>query len=126
MRAGNNLLVQVWRKAYPVNDYVGGALPSGSVIYENVQGRIQAATPIPAFAMQGVETNKIMIGMFYPGSLNIEEYDEIEVTSPPNHSYFGLKFRVDTVQKPNYHPSDPRGELIVTMVRSNKHGNNYQ
>lgn len=126
MRAGNNLLAKFWRKSYPVNDIVGGALPSGTVTYENVQGRIQAATPIPAFAMQGVETSKIMIGTFFPGSLDIQEYDECEVTSPPNHPYFGFKFRIDTVQPPNYHPSDPRGVLILTMVRSNKHGNDYQ
>lgn len=126
MRAGNNLLAKFIRKSYPANDIVGGAVPSGTVIYENVQGRIQSATPIPAFAIQGVETNKIFIGMFFPGSMDIEEYDECEVTSPPNSPHFGVRYRIDTVQKPNYHPADPRGELILTMVRSVKHGNQYQ
>ncbi len=126
MRAGNNLRARFWRKSYIANDVVGGAVPSGTVIYQNVEGRIQAATPIPAFAIQGVETNKIMMGIFFPGSLDVQEYDECEVTSPPNHPYFGLKFVVDTVQKPNYHPADPRGELLLTMVRDTRHGNNYQ
>jgi len=126
MRAGNNLLAKFWRKSYPVNDSVGGALPSGTVVYENVQGRIQSATPIPAFAMQGVETNKIFIGTFFPGTLDIEEYDECEVTSPPNSPHFGLKYRIDTVQRSSMHPGDPRSQLILTMVRSTKHSNNYQ
>ena len=126
MRAGHNLLVSIWRNTYPRDDSVGGALPSGSVVYENIQGRIQSATPIPAFAMQGVETNKIFIGTFFPGILDIQEYDQCEVTSPPNSPHFGLKYRIDTVQKSSMHPSDPRSQLIVTMVRATKHGNEFQ
>lgn len=126
MKTGNNVLAKFWRFSYPLDDIVGGAVPSGTVIYDGVQGRVQAATPIPAFAMQGVSTDKIIMGEFYPGTLNIQEFDQCEVTSPPNHPYFGLKLRIDTVQKPNYHPSDPRGFLLVTMTRDIKHGNDYQ
>ena len=126
MRAGNNLHARFWRLTYPVDDEVGGALPSGTIVYESVEGRIQASTPIPAFAMQGLSTSKVMTGEFYPGTLDIREFDQCEVTSPPNHPYYGQKFRIDTVQKPNYHPSDPRGLLLVTLVRDIKHGNEYQ
>jgi len=126
MRAGNNLQARFWRYAYPVDDEVGGALPSGTVIYDSVEGRVQANTPIPAFAMQGLATNKVMTGEFYPGTLDIREFDQCEVVSPPNHPYYGEKFRIDTIQKPNYHPGDPRGFLILTLVRSTKHSNEYQ
>jgi len=126
MRAGNNLQARFWRYTYPVDDEVGGALPSGTVIYDSVEGRVQANTPIPAFAMQGLATNKVMTGEFYPGTLDIREFDQCEVVSPPNHPYYGEKFRIDTIQKPNYHPGDPRGFLILTLVRSTKHSNEYQ
>ena len=126
MRAGNNLLARFIRYSYPADDEVGGAVPSGTVIYENVQGRLQDTNPIAAFAIQGQETDKIMTGIFFPGTLNIQEYDQCEITSPPNHPYFGIRFKIDTVQKPNYHPSDPRGFLLLTLIRATKHGNPYQ
>jgi hypothetical protein len=126
MTAGNNLHARFIRYSYPQDDEVGGALPSGTITYDYVEGRINANSPIPAFAMQGLETDKVMTGEFWPGTLDIREYDQCEVVSPPNHPYIGEKFRIDTVQKPNYHPSDPRGFLILTLVRSTKHGNEYQ
>lgn len=105
---------------------MGGAVPSGTVVYDGIEGRIQDATPIPAFAIQGVSTKKIVLGEFYPGTLDIREYDQCEIVSPANHPYIGLKLVIDTVQKPNYHPSDPRGILLLTMVRDTKHSNNFQ
>jgi hypothetical protein len=126
LRAGNNLSARIWRLSYPADDSVGGALPSGSIVYENVQARFQDSSPIAAFAIQGVETNKVHQAEVYPGTLDIREYDQFEVVSPPNHPWINLKMRIDTVQKPNYHPADPRGFLLLTMVRSTKHGNEYQ
>ena len=126
MRAGNNLHVDIWRLTYPADDEVGGAVPSGTIVYSHVEGRIQASTPIPAFAMQGLETSKIMTGELYPGTLNVQEYDQLEVVSPPNSPYYGWKFRIDTVQRSNYHPGDPRGVLLLTLVRATLHGNEYQ
>lgn len=126
MRAGNNLHARIWRFSYPTDDSVGGAVPSGTVIYESVEARSQDASPIAAFAIQGVETNKIHQAQVYPGTLDIREYDQFEIISPPNHPYINLKMRIDTVQKPNFHPSDPRGYLLLTMVRATKHGNDYQ
>lgn len=126
MKAGNNLRARIWRFSYPQDDEVGGALPSGTVVYENIEARSQDASPIAAFAIQGVETNKIHQAWVYPGTLDIREYDQFEIISPPNHPYINLKMRIDTVQKPNFHPADPRGYLLLTMVRATKHGNNYQ
>lgn len=126
MRAGNNTRADIIRLNYPVDDEVGGALPSGTVIYPSVECRIQATTPIPAYAIQGLETSKIMTADVYPGTLDIEEYDELQVVSPPNSPYYLLKFRIDTVQRTNMHPGDPRGYLLLTLVRATLHGNDYQ
>ena len=126
MRAGNNLRARIWRFSYIADDSVGGAVPSGTVIHESVEARSQDASPIAAFAIQGVETNKVHQVQVYPGTLDIREYDQFEIISPPNHPYVNLMMRIDTVQKPNFHPSDPRGYLLLTMVRATKHGNSYQ
>jgi hypothetical protein len=126
MKAGNNLRARIWRFSYPADDSVGGAVPSGTIVYESVQARSQDASPIAAFAIQGVETNKVHQALVFPGTLDIREYDQFEIISSPNHPYYGLKMRIDTVQKSNFHPSDPRGYLLLTMVRATKHGNDYQ
>jgi len=126
MKAGNNTLVDIIRLTYPADDEVGGAVPSGTVLYADVQARIQATTPIPAYAIQGLETSKIMTAELYPGTLDVEEYDELQVKSPPNSPYYLLKFRIDTVQRSNMHPGDPRGYLLLTLVRATLHGNDYQ
>lgn len=126
MRAGNNIHIRVWRFSYPSDDEVGGALPSGTVVHENVEARLQDASPIPAFVAQGMETNKSHQIYIYPGILDIREYDQVEVISPPNHQYINLKMRIDTVQKSNFHPADPRAYILVTATRASKHGNEYQ
>lgn len=126
MRAGNNVLVRIYRFSYPQDDEVGGALPSGTIVHQSVEARLQDSSPIPAFAIQGVETNKIHQAYVYPGTLDIREFDQLEVVSPPNHPYINLKMRIDTVQKSNFHPADPRAYILLTMVRSIKRGNNYQ
>lgn len=126
MRAGNNLRARIWRWVYISDDDVGGSTPSGTIVYESVEARSQDASPIAAFAIQGVETNKIHQAEVYPSSLDIREYDQFEIVSPPNHPYLGLKMRIDTVQKSNFHPADPRAYLLLTMVRATKHGNEYQ
>ena len=124
--AGNNLLARFWRFSYPVDDGGGGAVPSGTIIYQGIEGRVQDAVPDPAFAMQGVEIKKTFMGEFRPGTLDIREYDQCEITSPPNHPYYGLMLRIDSVQKPNFHPADPRGHLLLIMTRATRHNNPYQ
>jgi len=126
LRAGNNLRARIWRWIYISDDEVGGSVPSGTIVYESVEARSQDSPPIISFAMQGVETDKIHQSYVYPGTLDIREYDQFEITSPPNHPYIGLKMRIDTVQKSNFHPADPRGYLLLTMTRMNKHTNEYQ
>lgn len=126
MRAGNNLRANIWRYSYPSDDEVGGAQPSGTVVLFSVEARMQDSAPIAAFAIQGQETNKVHIATVYPGTLDIREFDQFEPVSPPNHPWVNLRFRIDTVQRPNYHPSDPRGMLILTMVRDTRHGTQFQ
>lgn len=126
MTAGLNVIVKVWRFSYPQDDVVGGAQPSGTVIYEGIRCRLQDSAPIAAFIMEGLQTKKIVQGVLVPGTLSVREYDQIEVTSPPNHHYFGERFRVDALQRENYHPADKRGVLLVTLTRATEHANQYQ
>lgn len=124
--AGMNLQVHFIRLTESDDD-VGGSMTTGTVIYNNVQGRID---PLPSDTMlmqQGLETKKLFSCMVWPGTLLVREYDEIQVVSPPNSSYFGQKFRVEDVTYSSNHPDQKRDCINLILTRSQiAHGNNYQ
>ena len=122
MPAGLNLLVKFIRLVYQDDD-VGGSVASGTTLYENVIGKIaplsfNGMNPATAFFDQGLETKRPLSGMFWPGTLDIREQDECEVTSPPNHRYYGERFRVTTLEYDGWHPDHRRGYVLLTLVRS--------
>jgi hypothetical protein len=131
MVAGLNLKVKFTRLVYSDDD-VGGSYPTGTVLYDNIDGRISPLSfngmnPQVIMAMQGLETKRPLSGMFWPGTLTIREEDECEVISPPNHLYFGQKFRITTVEYDGNHPDQKRNHLLVTLVRSDiAHKNEIQ
>ena len=131
MVAGLNLKVRFIRFTYSDDD-VGGAAPTGTILYDNIDGKIaplsfNGMNPAVIMAMQGLETKRPLSGMFWPGTLAIREEDEIEVTSPPNHRYFGQRFRITTVEYDGWHPDQKRGHLLCTLVRSDiAHRNDVQ
>lgn len=117
MVAGLNLLVSVWKYTYPADDTVGGAVPSGTVVYSRVQARIQAEKATQALLEQGIETPTIFTAVLHPGNLVIEHNYEIEVTAPTISTYFGEHFRVIGMQHTAVYPDDPRGYVLLTMRR---------
>jgi hypothetical protein len=119
MVAGLNLTAKIWRYIYTYgDDDIGGAVPSGTVLYQDVQARIAARKPTMALIEQGLETIKIFTAVLSPGTLAVKENDEIEVTRPTNHPDYGNKFRIIGVQPTSTHPDDARGFLMVTLQRS--------
>ena len=131
MVAGLNLEVKFIRLIY-VDDDVGGSVASGTTLYEHISGKIAPLSfsnmnPMSNFNDQGLETKRPLSGMFWPGTLAIREQDECEVTSPPNHRYFGQRFRVTTMEYDGWHPEPKRGYVLVTLVKSDiAHTNNFQ
>ena len=70
MVAGLNLVCRVWDFTYPNDDDVGGALPSGTVLHERVDARIQQNRPTQALLEQGIEDISTFSGLFpeiHPG-----------------------------------------------------------
>ena len=131
MPAGLNLLGKFIRLVY-LDDDVGGSVASGTILYENVIGKIaplsfNGMNPATAYSDQGLETKRPLSGMFWPGTLKVREQDEFEVTSPPNHYYFGQRFRITTVEFDGWHPEPRRGYVLLTLVKSDiAHSNPYQ
>ena len=123
MAAGLNLNVDIWRFTY-FDDDVGGAVPSGTMTYHNVHSRridrLLRSRKLPELTLddQGLETQRYNLFMLFPSTLDVRENDEITIISPPNHPDIGKFFRVITLAREGYHPSDPRGYLIVSTRRS--------
>lgn len=128
MTAGLLLTGKIWEFTDHVDDS-GGATPSGTVIYEGVQFRLENARNSLLLNIQGYETSKFFSATIYPrhGMILVEKKHYLELTSPINHSYYGKMFRLISVQESNFHPSDPRRYLIANLERSQPpHNDNYQ
>jgi len=126
MTAGLNCKVQFIRLVYNDDD-VGGSYPTGTILYDNIEGRIDEEPTNTAFLQQGLETIKIFSAMFWGHQLLFREQDEVEVVSPPNHEYFGQRFRVvDRITSSN-HPAQKRNVWIAKLTRSQvAHKNSFQ
>lgn len=118
MPAGTNCSVNVIRFLYSSDDDVGGANPSGTVLHSSIQARIDEELTDTAFIQQGLETRKVFSGTLWGWQLQVREQDEIEVVSPPNHKYFGKKFRVEDARYDSRHPAIKQNYVLVKLTRS--------
>jgi len=108
-----------------VDDPIGGALPSGTVVYYNVSMRVQAEAPTQALLEQGLETPTIFNVIVQPGNLVIKHNDQLQVVSPIMSPFYGENFRVIGVQ--NSTMVDPRAFIVLTVRRiENTFPNNLQ
>lgn len=126
MPAGFNSRVKVLRLVYNDDD-VGGSVASGTTIHESLDAFIEQDLTDSGFYQQGLETVKTFSGMLWGYNLQVREQDEIEVVSPPNHKYYGKKFRVMDARYDSRHPALKHNYLLVKLTRSQiAHGENFQ
>ena len=123
MTAGLNLLSSIWKYTFPSDDTVGGAVPTGTVLYSRIETRIAPREPTMALLEQGVETPTMFTAVIRPGTLRIEHNYELEITAPTISQYYGEHFRILGVQPTSVYADDPRGFLLLTLRRSERaHG----
>lgn len=126
MPAGLNCLVNIIRLT-TTDDEVGGAYSTGTILYNSIDARIDEEPTRTEFLQQGLETVKIFSGMFWGHNLVFREQDQINVVSPPNHEYYGQRFRIVDKAGSSNHPAQKRNVWIVKLTRSQQsHGNNFQ
>lgn len=126
--AGLNRICRVIRFSYPQDDSVGGAIPSGTVIQENLQIRIKAEDSTQALMEQGIEVPVFYRGLLFAGNANIRNNDQIEFTAPINDWYYAKKFRVvGEPQRASSHPALDRNQLRIKLRRwESSHSNDIQ
>jgi hypothetical protein len=123
MVAGLNLTIAVFRFVY-IDDDVGGSVPSGTLVYQNISAR--RIDHLIAFRKnafleageQGLETDRTNLFALYPATMDVRENDELQITNPPNNWDYHNYFRVIQVMRVGFHPSDPRGYILCSCKRS--------
>jgi len=100
MTQGLNLKATLWRMNTTTDDVVGGAMITGTPVYSNLPIAIAAKRPTQASLEQGLEVDAIYDLTARQCNVTIYERDEVEVTCPANHPYYGLRFRVLGTQPP--------------------------
>ena len=118
MTAGLNLKLKIFRFQFIEDDDVGGAQPSGTILYENISARKAMNLPGVLMSEQGYETEKISRYITYPATLLVRERDEIQISSPSSHVDYNKFFRVIGVERMSFHPKDRRGYLMISTGRS--------
>ena len=129
MTAGLVFSGKIWQLSFTDDDEVGGAVPSGTIVYDNVQLRLQNSRNSLDLTIQGFETSKFFSAVLPPRPrMNlVEKKHYLQVTSPPNSNHYLKMFRIVNIQESNFHPSDPRRYLILNLERvENTRGNTYQ
>lgn len=118
MSSGMNLRFNVERINYQPDDVVGGAVTTGTVVYEHVFGRLEGVPPDQMFLFQGLETDRHFRITLQPGNLDIRERDYIRVVFPVNHRYYNKDLRVLGTTYSNHSTDDPRSKIILDVSRS--------
>lgn len=117
MTAGKNCRIDVWRISFNPDDSVGGAQPTGTVI-GNYEARFQSIPASQLLLQQGLETVRTFTAVVVPGTVDIQERDEIQITHPYDHMYYGDMFRIISITYSSHNPRDPRNYLMLTLTRS--------
>lgn len=114
MTIGLNLQMRVWRITNPTDDVIGGAVPSGTLIYDCVPARLENTKPSLLLLQQGFEVDKVFQGIC-EDNIVVYEKDEMEIIFPTNHPYINIRLVVHGIQFTSLHPDDSRGYLLLTL-----------
>lgn len=120
MTYGLNLRVNVHRMSNDTDDAVGGAVITGSVVYYDQRAAIFARRPSQLSLDQGLETEAVFDLTINLHNITLWERDEIEVTAPAGHPYYGLRFRVTGVQPGRRHYRAAHQHATLNRIRRSR------
>lgn len=127
MPAGLNQVASVIRFSYPSDDSAGGALPSGTVIYDMIDIRIEATKPTQVLLEQGLQVPTLYNVMMHEGNIEIKHNDQIHIVAPRYGFYYNKKFRVIGIQRDSNHPFQDRNQIKLIVRRwEESHSNDLQ
>lgn len=116
--AGSNCRVNIYRITWDDDDIVGGAIITGSLQYHNRPAFLQANEEEQIILQQGLETDRTFTLTIVPGTLSINERDEVQVIAPYDFPYYNNRFRIRGIRYSSHTPRDPRSYIILQLSRS--------
>ena len=125
MTAGLLHTGKIWRFQYLNDDDQGGALPSGTVIYNSVFARIFTEKPTLALLEQGLETPAMYSAIIEPGDIAIQNNDQYEETGPNISPYLGWRFVIVSDPQPSMLDSRRYWKVIMRRFQI-AHSNSLQ
>lgn len=123
--AGGTIRCTFYRMENEPDDAVGGAVITGTMIYDHYPVSMHGDAPSQLLLQQGYETVKTFSAIVVPGTLDLRERDEMEVVAPADHVYFGKRFRIVSAVPSSHNARDPRNKLHLKLTRSVR-GHNVQ
>lgn len=117
MTAGMQVTLDVFRQIDDPPDLVGGAVLTGSFV-GRVEARVNPIRPAMILLAQGIEvypTFDISIGRL--PKVRIRENDQLEISKPEEHPYYGVRLLVQSVTFSSMHPRDSRYTTNVSAAR---------
>ncbi len=117
MPGGLNRVCELTTFSYPSDDSSGGAVPSGTVVYENLSIRIEPVKPSQVLLEQGLQVPTLFSAMVFAGNIEVKHNDQIRFTAPVNDRYYNKKYRVIVVQNSGNHFSQDKNQIRVTLRR---------
>ena len=117
MTAGLNVRIDVYRIDEDDDDVHGGAVVTGTILYEDVSARLQALKPSDLLLQQGIEVDSLFRLMARCSDRPYREYDEVQIVWPTQHKYYGERFRIIKVQEDSLHPFDRRSFVEFTLSK---------
>lgn len=120
MVAGFNVRFDVWRMNTDSDDYVGGAMITGTVVYSYVPGMFQTLNTQQRVLGQGLEYDKPGFVLLQPGTLDIRPRDEFQVVAPTDHIQYGKKYRCVDITYSHHNRRDPRCYIMAAISRSER------
>lgn len=117
MTAGLNVRIEVWRVTEGADDDVGGAIVTGTVLYDTADARLQAMKPSYLLLQQGLEVESLFRLMVQCSDRPYKEFDEVEIIWPIQHKYYGERFRIIKIQEDSLHPFDRRSFVEFTLSK---------
>jgi len=115
MVAGLNITVKIWQMNNDPDDAVGGAMITGTVLFESVKARLTARRPSQFSLDAGLETDKFFDMVIGCDARGVVERDEIEFIYPLDHPYFAERFRIIGIQLDGRRR--PHGHTQMTLSR---------
>lgn len=105
---GLNTRFRVWTETQASDDLIGGAVYTGTISQNYINGHLSVTLPNQMLLEQGLETTKIADAFVWPGSITLQERDVLEIVGPTHHEYFGKFFRIIGLKRGDHHAHSRR------------------